>query len=243
MDRRPVAIAILLLGVLASAGCNLQANRRNTIGRQAFEQGQYAVAINEFQQALNSNPQNADAYYNLAASFSAFGKQTKNRQWQDQAEQLYRQAISIDDQHADAHRGLAALLIETQRESFAFDLLNQWKTRYPAATEPLVELARLYQEYGDARRATDLLADALRINPGDLRSLKAMGHLRELEGQTHLALDNYLRALQVNGNQPDLQQRVASLQTQLASRPVPSNLPGTPNQPAIRYGAVDPFRR
>ena len=141
----------------------------------------------------------------------------------------------------DAHRGLASLLIETNREQYAFDLINQWKERYPASTAPLVELARLYQEYGDSRRATDLLADSLRLNPGDLRSLKAMGHLREREGQTHLALDNYLRALQVDRNQPELAQRVAALQTQLATRPVPNELQN--GQSPVRYGALDPFRR
>ena len=227
--------------LLVLSGCNLGANRRNVVGRQAFEQGQYAVAINEFQKALNANPNNADAYYNLGATFAAMGKQNNNRQWIDQAEQLYRQSISLNDQHVPAHRALASLLIETQREQYAFDLMNQWQERYPASTEPLVELARLYQEYGDSRRATDLLADALRINPGDLRSLKAMGHLREREGQTHLAIDNYLRALQVNRNQPELAQRVAALQTQLAANPVPDNL-GRPGQP-VRYGSIDPFRK
>ena len=158
----------LALLVLLQSGCNLQANRRNMIGKQAFEQGQFSVAINEFQQALNANPNSADAYYNLGASFAALGKQQQNNQWLNQAEQLYRQAISFDDQHVDAHRGLASLLIETNREQYAFDLINQWKERYPASTAPLVELARLYQEYGDSRRATDLLADSLRLNPGDL---------------------------------------------------------------------------
>ena len=146
--------------LIFSSGCNLGAQRHNTIGSQALEQGQFTTAINEFQQALNLNPQDADAFYNLGASYYAMGKQTKNPQWTQQAEQLYRQAISFNDQHVDAHRGLAALLIETNQEKYAFDLLNAWKNRYPTSTEPVVELARLYQEYGDNRRATDLLADA-----------------------------------------------------------------------------------
>jgi tetratricopeptide (TPR) repeat protein len=237
------AAAMIVLICIVSAGCNLQSNRLNVVGRQAFEQGQYTVAINEFQKALKANPNNADAYYNLAASFGAVGKQTKNKQWLDQAEQLYRQAISVNGGHADAHRGLAGLLIETGREQYAFDLLNQWKDRYPSSTDPLVELARLYQEYGDSSRATDLLADALRLNPGDLRSLTAMGHLREVSGQTHLAIDNYLRALQVDGSQQGLVQRVAALQSRVAALPVPNGsqnpMPGQP----VQYGAVNPFVR
>jgi tetratricopeptide (TPR) repeat protein len=241
MDRRLInqfVLPLFCVVVVVLAGCNLQSNRKNVAGREAFERGQYAVAINEFQKSLNANPNNADAYYNLAASFGALGKQAKNKQWLEQAEQLYRQSISLNDQHVDAHRGLAGLLIETGREQFAFDLMNQWKQRYPTSTQPLVELARLYQEYGDTNRATDLLADALRINPGDVRSLVAMGHIREVGGQTHLAIDNYLRALQ-----QDLVQRVAALQSRVAALPVPGNLGySTPQQP-VRYGAVDPYVR
>lgn len=215
------------------------------IGRQALEQGQYSTAINEFQKALNLNPRNADAFYNLGASYYALGKQTKNAQWTQQAEQLYRQAISFNDQHVDAHRGLAALLIETNQEKYAFDLLDTWKNRYPNSTEPVVELARLYQEYGDNRRATDLLADALKLDANNVRALKAMGHIREIQGKKHLALDNYMRVLQLDHQQTAVATKVASLQRQLAT---PSNgdglnnSGGSPTQ-AIpsRYGATDPY--
>jgi len=133
------------------------------------------------------------------------------------------------------------LLIETGREKYAFDLLNQWKARYPGSTEPVVELARLYQEYGDNRRATDLLADALKIDSNSIRALKAMGHVREVQGQTHLALDNYLRVLQIDNQDVAVAQRVASLQTQLARLPANGNVNSSQTSGPSRYGAVDPY--
>lgn len=243
-----LTLASLACLVSFAAGCNLAVQRHNVAGRQAFEQGQFSTAVNEFQKALNINPKSADAYYNLAASYYETGKQTKNLQWLEQAEQLYRQAISLNDQHDEAHRGLASLLIETNREQYAFDLLNAWQRRYPTATEPVVELARLYQEYGDNRRATDLLADALKLDANNIRALKAMGHVRERQGQTHLALDNYLRVLQVDQSQQDVANRVASLQAQLAQLPVQGNPalntngPSPANTPGSnRYGSVAPY--
>ena len=247
MDRRRIINSVYFIFIAAAlvcqSGCKIQADRLNSVGRQAFERGQYAVAINEFQQALKSNPNNADAYYNLAASYGALGKQTRNKQWLSQAEQLYRQSISLNDQHVDAHRGLAALLIESGQEQYAFDLINQWKERYPGTNAPLVELARLYQEYGDTSRATDILADSLRLNPNDVRSLVAMGHIREKTGQNHLAIDNYLRALQVDGSQQGLVQHVAALQSRVASLPVSAGQQVPNANPAIRYGAIEPFQR
>lgn len=195
-------------------------------------------AIGRFQQAISQNPNNADAHYNLAASFYAMGKNQNNAQYLSQAEQLYRKAISLNGQHTEAHRGLAALLIETGREQFAFDLLDGWKTRLPNSADPLIELARLYQEYGDNQHATDLLADALKVDGSNVRALKAMGRVRETQGQTLLALDNYMRVLQIDNGQSDVAQRVAQLQQQFASQP--GQAPASNYSP--RYGSTQPWQ-
>ena len=224
--------------LIFASGCNLGGQQHNVSGSQAYQSGQYTQAINQFQRALQANPRDSNAYYNLAASYYSLGKQSKNSQWLQQAEQLYRQSISLNDQHVDAHRGLSALLIETGREKFAFDLLNDWKARYPNSAQPTIELARVYQEYGDNRRATDLLADAIRIDSGNVRALKAMGHVREVQGQTALALDNYLRVLQIEPQQAEVAQRVAALQNRLAQAGAPNVNNGT--VPA-RYGSANPY--
>jgi tetratricopeptide (TPR) repeat protein len=227
-------LALLAL-VLFSVGCNATTQRQNALGKAAFDRGDHAQAINAFQQALNRNQNDSDAYYNLAACYYKLGVTQQNKQFVDQAEQLYRQSIANNDQHIDAHRGLAALLIETGREKFAFDLLQGWQQRYPQSAEPLVEIARLYQEYGDNRRATDLLADALRNDSRNARALKAMGHVREVQGENQLALENYLRALQINGGDQDTIARVAYLQSQVSTS-------GPSRGPAQqRYGAAAPY--
>jgi tetratricopeptide (TPR) repeat protein len=217
-------------------GCNLNADRHNITGIQAFQTGQTSQAINEFQRALTANPNNANAYYNLGVSYSALAKQTKNQQLSNQAEQLFRQAISLNGQHAEAHRALAALLVETGREQYAFDLLQQWQQRSPGQTQPLVELARLYQEYGDNRRASDLLTDALKLDSNCKVALQALGHVRESQGQYQLAMENYLRVLQLDPSQTDVANQVARLQTRLAQQPASVN----PNLPPPRYGSTIP---
>lgn len=225
--------ALILVGL---TGCNLGADRHNIAGIQSFQTGQMSQAINEFQKALTANPNNANAYYNLGVSYSTLAKQTKNRQWTDQAEQLYRQAISLNGQHAEAHRALAALLVESGREQYAFDLLQQWQQRSPGQTQPLVEQARLYQEYGDNRRASDLLTDALKLDSNCEVALQALGHVRESQGQYQLALENYMRVLQLDPQQTEVARRVADLQTRLAQQPAT----GFPNSAPPRYGLTTP---
>ena len=242
----PLVAVLVILNLLLATGCKLGANRHNAIGCQAYNQGQITTAIAEFNKAIEMNPNDADAIYNLGASYYAIGKQTKNLQTTQSAEQLYRRAISIDDQHQDAHRSLAALLIETGQEQYAFDLINSWKNRYPASTEPVVELAKLYQEYGDNSRATDLLVDALKINPNDVQVLAAMGSVREAQGQFALALDSYIRALQIDSKQPQLAAKVSSLQNQLAQLPSYNSPTGSATKTATpapaRYGSTTPYQ-
>lgn len=203
---------------LMTTGCRIAADRQNSIGRQSYESGQMAQAINRFQKALNLNPNNADAYYNLASSYYVLGKQSSNEQFIGQSEQLFRHAIALNDQHIDAHRALAGLLIETERQQYAFDLVDDWRKRYPNSAEPLIEIARLYQEYGDHRRATDFLSDAVRIDSSNVRALKALGHVREAQGQLSLALENYNRVMQLDVREVEVAQRIQQLSVQLAQQ-------------------------
>jgi tetratricopeptide (TPR) repeat protein len=236
--------ALVTLNLLVTTGCKLGVDRFNAIGCQAYNQGQITTAIAEFNKAIEMNPNDADAIYNLGASYYAIGRQTKNQQATQDAEQLYRRSISIDDQHQEAHRSLAVLLIENGQEQYAFDLINSWKNRYPTSTEPVVELAKLYQEYGDNSRAADLLVDALKINPNDVQVLAAMGSIREAQGQSSLALDSYSRALQIKPKQPQIAAKAARLQNQLAQlRNSNSPTGGTIKPAPSRYGSTTPYQK
>ena len=228
----------MLLLLFQTFGCNLGAQQNNIVGQQAFQNGNPMQALGRFQKALSQNPNNPDANYNLAAVFYSMGKNQGNAQYLSQAEQLYRKAISLNGQHTEAHRGLTALLIETGREQYAFDLLDGWKQRMPGSAEPLIELARVYQEYGDNQHATYLLADALKVDGTNIRALKAMGRMRETQGQSMLALDNYMRVLQLDGSQADVASRVASLQQQFSRN---GGAQQTQNY-SPRYGSTSPWQ-
>ena len=209
--------------LMSSSGCNLAARNHNCAGVNYFQTGQVSQSIAEFQRALARDPQNADAYYNLGSCYYALAKQSNNAQWTQQAEQLVRQRIAIDGRHVAAHRSLAALLVETNRQRYAFDLLNSWQRRHPEMTDPLVEIARLHEEFGDINKASEYLADALKVDGSDARTLKAMGRVREQQGQLALALENYYRSYQRDNRQIDVAGKINELQARLAG------LPNNPN--------------
>jgi Tfp pilus assembly protein PilF len=219
--------ALCLAGVfgLGLMGCNAAARLQNIRGRQAFEIGQYNEALQRFQIALARKPNDPNALYNLASTYHAAAKSSRNWPLLTYAEQYYRQAIASDARYPDAHRGLAVLLAETGRTDAAFDLVRTWQQRNPQSAEPLIELARLYQEFGDRNQAAQLLSDALLRDGQNPRALTALATIREMEGQYQLALQNYYRAYLANAQQPGIAAKIAQLQNQLQLQAMGQNAP------------------
>lgn len=199
---------------LALAGCgNMAARGMNAEGVRLFQQSQYQAALQQFQQAIYTDPASADGYYNLAATYHHVGKTERRQADMDQAESLYNQCLDRDPNHRDAYRGLAVLLIEQKRTQEAFRLVQGWADRSPTSGEARVELARLWEEFGDKRAAKDALVEAISIDPNNTRAMVALGKLREELGERSQALANYQRALALDRFQPEVAARVASLQS------------------------------
>ena len=114
-------------------------------------------------------------------------------------------------------------------------MVQNWRVQQPYSAEPIIELARLYRESGDSSTATQLLADAIKLDGNNARALRAMGMLREESGDYAQALQNYIRSYQLNNAQGDLPQKIASLQGQArtAQAIVPQTQPGQVNPGSV----------
>ncbi len=213
-----------ILACLCAAGCSLSANNFNSAGTRSYQLGQHQVAVDNFRKALNSDPRNADAYYNLAATYHDLGRRQMDKNTLQQAEELYHQCLDLQPDHVDCHRGLAVLLVQTDRAESAFTLLQRWSTRTGRGSDARIELARLYEEFGDTSSAGQQLTEALNLDPRNPRAWTAMGRLREREGQMAQALSNYQQAYNLNRNQPGVADRIATLQRTISTVPA---TPGT----------------
>lgn len=213
---------VLAVGLLPFAGCRFAANGHNQEGVRLFQQGQANAAIQQFQQAIASDPKNADAYYNLATTMHRLGTQHSNRDWQTQAESFYLQCLNLDNNHVDCYRGLSVLLCETNRSDKAFTLLRDWAARSPTTADARIELARLYEEFGDKDTSKVHLTQAVQLNPNSHRAWAALGRLSEQSGDYTQALVNYQRSYQLNSFQPQVADRIASLSR---STPLAGGLP------------------
>lgn len=231
--------------VLTAAGCNAVATQtKNAEGVRLYQQGDYQQASLRFQEAIARTPENADGYYNLAASMHKIGALYNRPDDLRQAEVLYNQCLERDPNHTDCYRGLAVLLTETDRRDAAFRLLNNWNAASTGNPNPDIELARLLEESGESEQATAQLIEALSVDPNNARAFAALARLRDQAGNHAQALADYQRSLDLNRFQPQVAARVASLQASLgaagaSATPVspPTRLSQTwrSAQPTVRY--------
>ena len=195
----------------------MSAGGLNQAGLRNYQSGQYQQAIQKFQKALAKDPNNANSYYNLASTYYQIGKRQNAPTFLQQAESLYHECLDRTPDHVECHRGLAALLVDTNRPKAAFTLLKRWGARSPSLAEPRIELARLYEEFGDTEIATRQPTDALNLNPRSARAWAAIARLRERNGDLAQALSNYQQAYNLNRSQPGVATRIASLQQTIST--------------------------
>ncbi len=203
--------------LLTLSGCQWAASGQNATGARLYEQGQYSAALQRFQKVIAADPNNADGYYNLAATNHALGNQRKDEQMLTQAEALYNQCLDHDPNHVECHRGLAVLLVDTGRPDRAFALMKNWAAQNPNNADARIELARLYEESNDPQTALKYLEDAVQKDANNSRAWLALGRLREQSGDLTQALQNYQQSLAINNLQPMAAERVASLNRQISA--------------------------
>lgn len=213
--RRFPNVLLALAAVLAMGWCGctaLAVRGLNAEGVRLYSQSRFPEAIEKFQQAIATDPADADGYYNLAATYHRLAEASRRPEDAAQAERYYHLALDRDPNHRDTYRGLAVLLVQQDRAGEAVRLLQEWAQRNPSSPDPRIELARLSEEFGERHAAKQYLADALLADPNNARALAALGRLRELEGDPAQALANYQQSLLADRFQPDVAARVAMLQ-------------------------------
>jgi tetratricopeptide (TPR) repeat protein len=177
-----------------------------------YQQARFDEALRQFQQATYDDPVNADSYYNLAATYHHMGILQNNKDDLSKAETYYNLCIDRNRNHTDCYRGLAVLLSEEGRSQEAFRLMEGWCSQQPYLADPKIELARLYEEYGDRNTAKERLIEAISAQPENPRALAALGHIREESGDTAQALANYQKSYWYDNSQPQVASRISALQ-------------------------------
>ncbi|MDR1923953.1 MAG: tetratricopeptide repeat protein [Planctomycetaceae bacterium] len=231
MRRETIFFILLAITViLPFVGCT--AANMTAEGVRYFNQARYDQAQRAFLEAFRRDPNNPDISFNLAETYHQSAKISLEKkeiaiaqQQYDEANRYYRICLSINPNHLKSNRGLAAMYLELQQPKMAFDHIINWLESNPASQEPKIELARLHQEWAQIAlaqndkktadesiaKATELLQQVITTEPNNYRAWRAIGFIRENNGDRENAIAAYQQSLLLNPNQTDLKNRLITM--------------------------------
>lgn len=152
--------------------------------------GRHEEAIRDFRQALDADPQLADAHNNLGVSLQASGHS-------EEAIESFSRAVAIQPAYADAwnNKGLACQALGRFTE--ALDAHRQAVETDPQHENALAELAATLERGNQVVEAREIAERALEINPGQRKAGLVLAVLDRRDGDLESA-EARCRALLTN---------------------------------------------
>jgi Flp pilus assembly protein TadD len=161
--------------------------------QKAFEAGDYARAVEFFDEFVSLVPGSADALNNLGVALYNLGRY-------QEAEQRYREAIDVDPEYANAIVNLAALRQANPKE--AEPLLRRVlkvNPKYPGAR---AMLGIMLLSSGDDHAAKATFRKALKVSPNDPVALLGLAQIARVEGRFDDAQSLLKRTLEISPKMP-----------------------------------------
>ena len=165
----------------------------NICGAANAELGRHDIAIIAYKNAIATNPEFTDAFFNMGVSQKELGHI-------DEAIVSYKNVLSLDAKHSDAWNNLG--IIYEEQGSFDKALKS-----FEKAT--LFNQNHMYAHFNKANRLRDSkrLKEALssykkvlRINPNFFKAHSNIGALLKQQGEIEKAIEQYEKALCINPN-------------------------------------------
>jgi Tfp pilus assembly protein PilF len=208
-----------LVGLLVClGGCASEQQERlrtyNTEGVTLFQRGEYAAARQNFEAALQLQPDDAGLRYNVGQCCDRLGDAAG-------AERAYTACLQVAPEHAPCRHALCRLLVRDGRTPDAVRLVDEWLQKQPNAAGPYAADGWLWFQAGDLPRAQGRLQQALERDPHDVQALLQLAQVYEATHRPERAVVLYERALRQDPQQPDVVRRLDALRSQGAGPPRP----------------------
>ncbi len=156
-DKRAVALAKEACAKAVGSG-NAGAEGHICLGTVANGTGQYELAADEFQKAVQLDPTSDQAYTGLASAEKHLNKL-------DEAEKTYRQVIQLRPQYARAYLELGAFYLQQQQAEKAIDMFSRAVAVAPDSYRGYSHLGAAYCYQAKFAEAIQPLRQSIAIRP------------------------------------------------------------------------------
>lgn len=199
VNRRHIALLLALSALVLLAGC-ISAKDRNdgkvhhTLGLSYLREPNYSLALKEFLQAEQANPDDPNIHLSLAQTYQLMRSYPE-------AEKSYKRALSLADKSLEpiCQNNLGALYLDMQRWDDAIRAFSQAKENLlfqtPEVSHTGIGFA-LFKK-GDFLSAIGAYKRALEINPNYSTAHLRLAEAYEAFGKPDLALNEYQEVVKI----------------------------------------------
>jgi len=157
----------------------------HNLGVLAYQLGDMETAVEEFQAAMELDPQDADTHYQLGAAYlvMAFPMDAlePDAAYLQQSQTEFEQALTLDSDKPEALVGLANVYMFQNKLPEAIELLETAVEQQPEMREALFALGRAYAVSGQLAKATETLNRFLETEPPEVWAQQAQELLAQLD--------------------------------------------------------------
>lgn len=189
--RRFIGVAVFLCATGSLAADALRQ------AAEALTRNDYAAAIPHLESALESDPDNTNARFNLAYAFQSIGDDGS-------AIQHYRLVSAQQPDLLPARQNLAALLMRSGQFADAAQEYGAIAEARPGDPQILSMLATAHREADDPAAAARAYGRMLELDRNSLDTLLGLAQALDAAGHLHEAVPYYLRAAGIDSKLEDL---------------------------------------
>ena len=179
-------------------------NAWNNLGLMAAQDGQMAEATDDFQRALQLNPEHEIALENLGNAYR------QQKQW-EQARAAFERALAVNPESPGANYGLAMVFAAADDEQHTYEYLQRALQFRPDYQEAMNNLGVLYVRTGRRDEAVATLQKCMRLAPDFDQCYLNLARIYSLEGNPAAARSVLQQLLKRQPNHSQAKKALAEL--------------------------------
>ncbi len=183
---------------------------QNNLGYALLQGGRVEEGIDHLQDALRIDPTYSEAYNHMGSALMKKGQVAE-------AIPYYQKAIQLNNSYADAHNNLGVAFLRSGQVDEAIAHYKAAVAIKPGSAEMQINLGNTFASKGEWVEAIDCYEAALKTKSDvakDARLRNNLGAALEKAGKADEALEQFSKAVELNGNYPEAHCNLARLLAQ-----------------------------